>query len=59
MTALRTCDAGCGQPIEPAGTAVLLIEDPGTEEEYRGFMHSDCHDERVSIINEIKELLRL
>lgn len=55
----RICEAGCGLPIDPPDTAVLLVEDQNTKDEYVGFMHAKCRDERFALIDEIKELLRI
>lgn len=53
----RICEVGCGQLIEPLGTAVMLVEDAGTPDEYRGWMHAACLDERRALIGEVAALL--
>ena len=59
MTVVRTCDAGCSKPIDPPSSAVLLVEDAGTPDEYRGFMHAECKAERVELMREIADMLGL
>lgn len=57
MSEQRICDVGCGKPIVPLGTAVMMVEDEGTPDEYRGWMHPGCIEERVAILNQIAALL--
>lgn len=53
----RFCLECLDAPIRPSGTAIMVVEDEGTPDECRFWMHPECYDRRMALLGEITAAL--